>query len=492
MALRSIANRSLADEVFGQLLGELIGGRWPVGDTLPAERALSATFGVNRHVVREALGRLEQLGLVRIIQGDGTRVLDPRRSAGLDLLAALAEHAAAVEAPLGPLRAALEMRAGIGADVARLCAQRSGLDLHVALRATCAELAACGGGVAVLALDERFWRLVLDGAENFAYQLAFNSLIRGVHAVPRLAVPWLEHELSAGGYRRPIADAIAGGDGDAAAEAAREALEPAVQAFSPAGLRPARTGRAPGDARVSPRADALPPGYQARLTSDRRDLTTLTACAREFSRRFSARAVLGAVIAVATARALAGDWTWHDALVPVVLAGLQPFAEWTIHRHLLHLPPLQVAGRRLELYGSIQHRRHHRDPADLGRVLLKPVEVITFLIQIALLAPLVVWLSTLILGGAVVPITLTAVTVSYLGLLRYEWVHFLIHTPYRPRSRYYRGVWRNHRLHHFKHEGYWLGVSSNLGDRILRTNPDQRTIKRSPTARTLGATPERE
>ena len=76
---------------------------------------------------------------------------------------------------------------------------------------------------------------------------------------------------------------------------------------------------------------------------------------------------------------------------------------------------------------------------------------------------------------------------AYLGLFRYEWSHFLIHTPYVPRTRWYRAIWRNHRLHHFKHEGYWMGVSSNLGDRVLGTNPDQRTVQRSATARTLHA-----
>jgi hypothetical protein len=32
-----------------------------------------------------------------------------------------------------------------------------------------------------------------------------------------------------------------------------------------------------------------------------------------------------------------------------------------------------------------------------------------------------------------------------------------------------------------------MGVSSNLGDRLLKTNPDQRQVARSPTARSLGA-----
>ena len=96
------------------------------------------------------------------------------------------------------------------------------------------------------------------------------------------------------------------------------------------------------------------------------------------------------------------------------------------------------------------------------------------------------WAAVALFGGHLLTLSITAVMLSYLGLLRYEWSHFLIHTPYVPKSNWYRTIWRNHRLHHFKHERYWLGVSSNFGDRILGTNPDQRTIPRSPTARTLG------
>jgi len=72
-----------------------------------------------------------------------------------------------------------------------------------------------------------------------------------------------------------------------------------------------------------------------------------------------------------------------------------------------------------------------------------------------------------LIGGHFLPVWLSAVIVSYLGLFRYEWSHFLIHTPYVPKTRWYRSIWRNHRLHHYKHEGYWLGITSKLGDRVL-------------------------
>jgi hypothetical protein len=67
----------------------------------------------------------------------------------------------------------------------------------------------------------------------------------------------------------------------------------------------------------------------------------------------------------------------------------------------------------------------------------------------------------------------------------YEWTHFLIHTAHRPKSRFYKAIWRNHRLHHFKNEHYWHGITSTVADRVLRTSPDQKDVPRSHTARSL-------
>lgn len=73
-------------------------------------------------------------------------------------------------------------------------------------------------------------------------------------------------------------------------------------------------------------------------------------------------------------------------------------------------------------------------------------------------------------------------------MLAYDWTHFLIHTRVPPRTAYYRRIWRGHRLHHYRNERYWLGVTSPLGDLALRTNPPRDAVELSPTARGL-ATP---
>lgn len=227
--LRPVTTRSLPDEVFGQLLGEILSGRYAPGSTLPGERGLSDVFGVNRHVVREALKRLEQVGLVKTTHGGGTKVLEFRRSAGLDLLAVIADQPEAIEKMLPLLLSALQMRAVIGVDAARLCAESANDAVRDDLIETGQSLAAVARGPELLPLDQRFWRQLLDGAGNLAYQLAFNSLIRAVHADPDFSLGWLEHELERCDYRRPIARAIADRDPGAPATAARDALSPAAE-----------------------------------------------------------------------------------------------------------------------------------------------------------------------------------------------------------------------------------------------------------------------
>jgi sterol desaturase/sphingolipid hydroxylase (fatty acid hydroxylase superfamily) len=79
--------------------------------------------------------------------------------------------------------------------------------------------------------------------------------------------------------------------------------------------------------------------------------------------------------------------------------------------------------------------------------------------------------------------------VSVYGLkFGYEWCHYLIHSDYKPRTRWYREVWRNHRLHHYKNEHYWFTVtSSGTADRLFGTYPDPAGVPSSKTVKKLHA-----
>lgn len=216
------------------------------------------------------------------------------------------------------------------------------------------------------------------------------------------------------------------------------------------------------------------------------DISTLGGAWRDFLRRRSPRLIAPLILAALALRIAVGDWTWWDLAAAAFSLAVYPFGEWAIHVYLLHLRPFRFRGRKVELLTSKAHREHHEAPDRLGLILLGPYEIS----GLAFLAvPLVVGTGTLIawavtgtvLWGAVV----TAALTSYVLVGIYEWTHFLIHTAYRPRSRFYRQIWRTHRLHHFKNERYWHGITNTVADRVLGTWPDHREVPRSATARTL-------
>ena len=192
----------LSQTVYDRLLADVLAAE--PGAKLPGERALSEAFAVNRHAVREAIKRLQQAGLVTVSQGGATRVTDWRRTAGLDLLVSLAATGGGPEL----VRDILEMRAAVGADVARRCALRGG---------SAGEPSDSEDGYVA------FWEGIVDGAGNLAYRLALNTLVAAQrHGAldPGLYLPE-RRDLAA---QAALAAAIERGDGDAAWRIADELM----------------------------------------------------------------------------------------------------------------------------------------------------------------------------------------------------------------------------------------------------------------------------
>lgn len=66
---------SLADQVYDQLLVKILEEEYPVHSRLPAEDVLAQSFGVSRPIVRAALSRLRDDGIVQSRRGSGSYVL---------------------------------------------------------------------------------------------------------------------------------------------------------------------------------------------------------------------------------------------------------------------------------------------------------------------------------------------------------------------------------------------------------------------------------
>jgi DNA-binding FadR family transcriptional regulator len=178
--------------------------------------------------VREALKRLQQAGLVSISQGGATRVRDWRHHGGLELLLDVAAEGDAPEALHAP-RAAMEMRACIGADAARRCAERGSAALHAQLRARAEQLVAVDDLAARNAHYEVLWDLIVDGADNIAYRLALTTLVAR-QRIASVKADAVASELRDAAAIRALAGAIAGGDADTAHAVARDLLERSIPA----------------------------------------------------------------------------------------------------------------------------------------------------------------------------------------------------------------------------------------------------------------------
>ncbi len=175
-------------------------------------------------------------------------------------------------------------------------------------------------------------------------------------------------------------------------------------------------------------------------------------------------------------RVRAGGFSLFDLVPAAVVLLYWPVQEWLIHVFVLHAKPFVLFGRTFDLRVPRSHRAHHQDPWNY-HILFIPLHSYLYTLPIlVLLCLLLAPTRELALTGLLVHLALT---------LHYEAVHFLVHTRVAPRTSYYRRLWRNHRLHHFRNEHFWYGVTRLGGDRLFGTAPAVASVAVSPTARTL-------
>ncbi len=115
-----INKKNLSDEVALQIISRIISGALTPGEKLPPEREVSEKMNVNRHTLREALRKLESLGLLSVRQGDGIYVKDYRDSGNLELLKHLLFQKK--EKTLNVFKDILEMRRMISPEMAEKAA----------------------------------------------------------------------------------------------------------------------------------------------------------------------------------------------------------------------------------------------------------------------------------------------------------------------------------------------------------------------------------
>lgn len=229
-----IPARALSDTVAQQLLKQIEKGAFAKSGKLPTEAVLAQEFGVSRTVIREAVSRLKNEGVVEPRQGSGVFVVERRGIRPLRI-----DYAEAVEP--GAVLQILALRRAIEAEVAaEAAAHRSDADM-MAIDAALAKIdAAVADGEDGVAEDIAFHRAIAVATGNpyFLKTLTFlNQYLEAGTIVTR------RNEALREDFSRQVREehaaivaAIRAGDPTAARNAAQRHMFNAARRLAEAGL----------------------------------------------------------------------------------------------------------------------------------------------------------------------------------------------------------------------------------------------------------------
>jgi len=216
----SVPNSLVSEQVFGRLLEAVLADRYAAGEALPSQRTLAADLGVTMSSLREALKRLEQMGLVDVRHGDATYVRDWRRHGGLDVLAHVLLRGGTLDA--GVLRDVLEARALMLRELAVLAATRRDDAAAERLRELAVRFAQITDeepADVAAGIDFAFFTEVADAAGNLVFVLILNA-IRALYFDHLAALPVTARPAEIAPLYARIADAVTDGDPGRAGTAA--------------------------------------------------------------------------------------------------------------------------------------------------------------------------------------------------------------------------------------------------------------------------------
>lgn len=157
-----LRKRRLADEIYANILLQLSTGQYRIGDRLPTEKDMSATYHVSRPVVREALHHLQNDGLIDARRGSGTfvRRLPPHEMAHYTDDARIAQY-----------MRAYEVRRGLEVEAARLAALRINQSHRRRLAQALSGMeTAMRGGMDGLEADFQFHLEIARATENDLFE----------------------------------------------------------------------------------------------------------------------------------------------------------------------------------------------------------------------------------------------------------------------------------------------------------------------------------
>jgi DNA-binding FadR family transcriptional regulator len=235
--LKPVEKQRVAEEIAEQLRGLILNGQYPPGSKLPPERELSKRLRVNRASLREALKKLEHLGLVRIRQGDGTRVQNFMETGGIELVQHLLPLAGGKPEIIRDL---LEFRRIFGREVARLAAARAHGDKDgiAKLKALADKGDAAQNAIELFELDFDFYVALSQLCGNQVMLLLINTVRDGVRGFMPLIANLAGPGDTVRKHHRDMIAAVEKGDVAAAGRIADEYMKMGAELAARMGMKP--------------------------------------------------------------------------------------------------------------------------------------------------------------------------------------------------------------------------------------------------------------
>ncbi|MDP6943231.1 MAG: GntR family transcriptional regulator [Myxococcota bacterium] len=212
---------SSSQRIFEALRVEILSGDLAPGDRLPPERTLAELHDTNRNTLREALRKLEQIGLVGVRQGQGVTVQDFRQAGTLELLTPFLLEGGDIAERVAVVVDLLHARRHVLQTTIRLVAERRTDEDMVRLEALAegqVRAAAAGDRQAVVRGDIALIDAFFDAAHSLTFRWIANSLLTVAREmVERFPALWVE-DATYPTVVRTLVEAIGEQDGDRAAE----------------------------------------------------------------------------------------------------------------------------------------------------------------------------------------------------------------------------------------------------------------------------------
>lgn len=227
MALPKPTEVTAIDAVFETLLKNIVGGTYPAGTRLPAERELARQLGASRPTLREALRRLGEWNLVEPRRGSGV-VVRPYRDWSIEVLAAYLRYGKPEHGQPAVVRMLIDVlaiRRAVALEVVRLTAGRVPRGGTTPARAAMARAWSLRDQAAYAREDFEVMRRIAEAAQ----------FTPGLWLLNRLADVWFDAAATLRFAVRPpddyvsvhtrFFDLIEAGDADAACTVMGEYLE---------------------------------------------------------------------------------------------------------------------------------------------------------------------------------------------------------------------------------------------------------------------------